>query len=109
MGKARAAVFERLYLLPGVHHCGGGEGPSLVDFLTPVMDWVEKGAAPEAVVTRSGGPVVRSRPVYPHPAIAQYDGQGDPTAAASYGPGAPLVTAAAPDWAGADFYTPWDH
>jgi feruloyl esterase len=109
MGKARAAEFERLYLLPGVYHCGGGEGPSLVDLLTPVMDWVERGAVPDAVVARSAGPAVRSRPVYPYPALAKYSGHGDPNDASNYGRGAALFTAAPPDWAGADFYTPWKH
>ncbi len=35
MGKTRTEAFSRLYMLPGVYHCGGGEGPSLVDLLTP--------------------------------------------------------------------------
>jgi len=52
MGAARAAQFARLYLLPGVHHCGGGEGPSLVDFLTPMMAWVEGKQAPDSVLAR---------------------------------------------------------
>lgn len=51
MGEAVRDTFERLYLLPGVYHCSGGEGPSLVDFLTPVMQWVEQGKAPQAIVT----------------------------------------------------------
>lgn len=50
MGQAASGKFERLYLLPGVYHCTGGEGPSLVDFLTPMLDWVEAGKAPEAIV-----------------------------------------------------------
>jgi feruloyl esterase len=106
MGKARAAAFERLYLLPGVYHCAGGEGPSVLDLLTPLMDWVEKGAAPDAIPTRSSGPVARSRPVFPYPALARYGGQGDPNDAASYGRGAPLFTGASPEWAGADFFRP---
>jgi len=109
MGKARAAAFERLYLLPGVYHCAGGEGPSLVDFLTPVLNWVEEGAAPDAVLTRSPGPGVRSRPVFPYPARAAYSGQGDPSDAASYRRGAPLFTGASPEWAGADFFRAWKH
>ncbi|MCZ4061085.1 tannase/feruloyl esterase family alpha/beta hydrolase [Pantoea sp. LMR881] len=48
MGEPQRQAFERLYLLPGVYHCSNGEGPSLVDFLTPVMNWVEKGQAPDA-------------------------------------------------------------
>lgn len=51
MGQSKAESFERLYLLPGVYHCGGGEGPSLLDLLTPMMSWVEKGQAPAAIVT----------------------------------------------------------
>jgi hypothetical protein len=109
MGKGRAAAFERLYLLPGVDHCAGGEGPSLVDLLTPVMDWVEKGAAPDAILTRSPGPASRTRPVYAYPALARYSGKGDPNDASSYSRGDALFTAAPPAWAGADFYQPWKH
>ncbi|HVO12809.1 MAG TPA: tannase/feruloyl esterase family alpha/beta hydrolase [Vicinamibacteria bacterium] len=109
MGKERAAAFERLYLLPGVYHCGGGEGPSLVDLLTPVMDWVEKGSAPAAILARSPGPAGRARPVYAYPALARYVGQGDPNDASSYRRGDALFTAAPPAWAGADFYRPRQH
>jgi len=56
MGKARTEAFTRLYMLPGVYHCSGGDGPSLVDLLTPMMAWVEKGRAPDAVVTRQARP-----------------------------------------------------
>ncbi|WP_122689086.1 tannase/feruloyl esterase family alpha/beta hydrolase, partial [Pseudomonas viridiflava] len=52
MGKARTESFTRLYMLPGVYHCGRGEGPSEVDLLTPIMAWVEKGQAPGAIVAR---------------------------------------------------------
>lgn len=51
MGEKQTQRFERLYLLPGVHHCGGGEGPSELDLLTPMMHWVENGKAPNAIVT----------------------------------------------------------
>ncbi|MCF5707092.1 tannase/feruloyl esterase family alpha/beta hydrolase [Pseudomonas syringae] len=56
MGKARTESFERLYLLPGVYHCGSGKGPSLIDLLTPVMSWVEKGQAPGAIVALQNRP-----------------------------------------------------
>jgi len=52
MGAAKADSFERMYLLPGVYHCSGGEGPSLIDLVTPIMTWVERGQAPDAIVTR---------------------------------------------------------
>ncbi|WP_106477999.1 tannase/feruloyl esterase family alpha/beta hydrolase [Phytohalomonas tamaricis] len=51
MGKKNVQQFERLYLLPGVGHCGQGEGPSNIDLLTPMMSWVERGNAPYAVMT----------------------------------------------------------
>ncbi|KAF1790251.1 Alpha/Beta hydrolase fold [Phytophthora cactorum] len=43
--------FERLYLLPGVYHCGSGEGPSAIDLVTPMLEWVEAGTAPDAIDT----------------------------------------------------------
>lgn len=155
MGAAKADSFERLYLLPGVYHCSGGEGPSLVDLVTPITAWVERGEAPDAIVTRQdtnprgngfgqpGGPprgsagapmalpleagrvptgmgpppgmaplpsvpvTARSRPVYPYPYIAEYKGSGDPNAASSYRQGKPLALTTIPEWAGADFYRPY--
>jgi feruloyl esterase len=136
MGRERAEAFERLYLLPGVYHCSGGEGPSLVDLLTPMIDWVEKGVAPDAIVARSSGPGQargfgrpagplpgarasaaddarapaaggRSRPVYPYPFVARYDGTGDPDSASSYVRAARSVQPRVPAWAGSDFYRPY--
>lgn len=51
MGAATRDKFERLYLVPGMHHCSGGEGPSQLDLLSPMMNWVENGQAPDAIVT----------------------------------------------------------
>ena len=132
MGAQRSASFERLYLLPGVYHCGGGEGPSAVDFLTPMMAWVEAGIAPQAVVTRQatqssefGQPTsappaaagaapagaavtaARTRPVYPYPYLAAYAGHGDPDRASSYVRADPIVEDDATPWAGEDFYRPY--
>ncbi|WP_347557326.1 tannase/feruloyl esterase family alpha/beta hydrolase [Robbsia sp. KACC 23696] len=56
MGKAAVDRFERLYLLPGVSHCGGGEGPSDADFLTQMLNWTEKAASPDAVVVSDADP-----------------------------------------------------
>jgi feruloyl esterase len=49
MGAKAVDQFVRLYLLPGVGHCGGGDGPSIRDFLNPLMAWVERGVAPGAL------------------------------------------------------------
>jgi Tannase and feruloyl esterase len=50
MGPAAADKFLRLYLFPGGYHCGGGEGPFTVDLLSPIMAWVERGTAPNALL-----------------------------------------------------------
>lgn len=46
MGVERVRDFERLYLLPGVGHCGGGKGPSNLDLLTAMMNWVKAAPRP---------------------------------------------------------------
>ena len=53
LGTAAADRMLRLYMLPGVYHCGNGPGPDRIDLLTPLMDWVERGAAPGAVTASS--------------------------------------------------------
>ncbi|MCW3116363.1 MAG: Tannase and feruloyl esterase [Chitinophagaceae bacterium] len=69
----------RLFLLPGVLHCGGGPGPDDVDWIALVRDWVEKGKAPERVVMskKENGKTVMTRPVFPFPKLAVYSGKGD--------------------------------
>ena len=78
--------FLRLFLVPGVHHCGGGPGPSELDTLSALEGWVERGQAPDVIVAQRSvnGVVERTRPVYPYPAQARYSGQGDPMRADSY-------------------------
>jgi feruloyl esterase len=71
--------FAKFFLFPGVAHCGGGTGPNVFDVLTPVMAWTESGRTPTKIVaslTGSTGAVTRTRPVYPFPAVARYDGTG---------------------------------
>lgn len=57
---AKADLFERLYLMPGMGHCSGGEGPNLFDLLTPMMAWVERDHAPETIMTRQEPVAARS-------------------------------------------------
>ncbi|KAF1330222.1 hypothetical protein FI667_g5338, partial [Globisporangium splendens] len=52
MGESEVQDFERLYLLPGVYHCGDGEGMSAIDLVTPMLEWVESGTAPNAIMTK---------------------------------------------------------
>jgi Tannase and feruloyl esterase len=86
MGRATADRFSRLYLFPGVAHCGGGEGPDTFDVLTPVMAWVESGRQPGTIVASkvANGTVTRTLPVYPYPTVARYDGTGSVDDAANF-------------------------
>ena len=77
--------FSRLYLVPGMGHCAGGEATlDRFDLLEPVVNWVEKGVAPQSVAATGRAFPGRSRPLCPYPQHAQYKGQGDPQSAASF-------------------------
>ncbi|SEC83325.1 feruloyl esterase [Streptomyces sp. 3213] len=88
-GEAATKTFARLFLLPGVAHCGGGQGPNTFDALTAITDWVTKGDAPASLTTKSvdsGGNTTASRPVYPFPYYAKNTTGGPDTDASSYTP-----------------------
>jgi Tannase and feruloyl esterase len=70
--------FYRLFMVPGMFHCGGGVGVSTFDALTPLVSWVEKGTAPGSILgTRLvDGKPVRTRPLCPYPEVARYKGSG---------------------------------
>jgi feruloyl esterase len=40
----------RLFLVPGMHHCGGGPGPNTFETLTALDNWVEHGIAPDSIL-----------------------------------------------------------
>ncbi len=85
-GLRRTQEFARLFLLPGVAHCGGGAGPDTFDALDPLVQWVEQGIAPDQIIAYkvTGGVTTFSRPVCPYPALPRYTGVGDPTKASSF-------------------------
>jgi feruloyl esterase len=103
MGGAQATSrFARLFLLPGVSHCAGGDGPDHFDALTAITGWVTAGQAPASLLTSSvnaSGVTTATRPVYPYPQIA-VDTTGGPTdQATSYTP-APGSRLGAVNWLG---------
>jgi feruloyl esterase len=100
-GLAATQRFARLFMFPGVLHCGGGTAPNAFDLLTPLMNWVENRAAPTKVVASqsANGTVVRTRPVFPYPLAARYTGSGSIDDAASF-------TAARPEHQTQDHF-PW--
>ena len=104
-GKAQADQFSRLYMLPGVFHCGGGPGPDRVggggadapvvdakhDMLAALEAWVERGQPPSDLVVSKveEGRVTRRRKLCPYPQIARYKGAGDTDDQASFECGNP--------------------
>lgn len=67
------ADFARFYAVPGVGHCGGG-GTDSFDLLTPLVEWVEEGRAPQAITAVSSTRPALARPLCPWPSYARYRG-----------------------------------
>ena len=90
-GYSQVQTFSRLFMLPHLRHCTGGDGPNRVDLVTPMLRWVEDGKVPTKVVAsqRVDGAVVRTRPVYNYPVAAAYDGTGDIDRARNFRPDVP--------------------
>jgi feruloyl esterase len=77
-GKKETDNFYRFFPIPGMAHCGGGPGCGQVDWLTPIVDWVEKGIAPDKVIGAhlENGKTTRTRPLCPFPQVARYKRSG---------------------------------
>jgi len=76
----------RLFMVPGMGHCGGGDGTSTFDMLTALEQWVEGKKTPEQILaarTRDGK-VDRTRPLCPYPQTAHYKGSGSTDDAANF-------------------------
>jgi hypothetical protein len=78
--------FFRLFMAPGMGHCAGGIGPDRHDSVTAIIDWVEKGKAPDSMEARRvvNKEVVRTRPLCAYPQVARYSGQGSIDDAANF-------------------------
>ena len=84
-GPAPTESWSRLFLVPGMGHCNGGERTlDSFDMVSAIVNWVEKGQAPDQVIAKGASAPGETRPLCPYPAHAQYSGSGDPKAAASY-------------------------
>lgn len=83
---AETKSFARLFLAPGMQHCGGGPGPDTFDAVSAIERWVEEGTAPRQMVASHSvhGVVDRTRPLCPYPQMAVYSGKGDVTDAGSF-------------------------
>ena len=99
-GEARTQEFYRLFMVPGMAHCGGGPGANEFggsgsdapivdadhDLLSALEAWAEKGKAPERIIASKvdQGKVVRSHPICVYPKQSRYRGAGDPGDAANF-------------------------
>jgi feruloyl esterase len=78
--------FFRLFMVPGMAHCGGGIGPDRHDAMSAIIDWVEAGQAPDSMVASKvvDDEIVRTRPLCPYPQVARHTGRGSIDDAASF-------------------------
>src|SRR4029077_13387853 len=85
-GAAKTADNVRLFLEPGMGHCGGGEGPNVFDKVGTLEQWVEQGKAPEKIIAShlTEGKVDRTRPLCPYPQVAKSKGAGSIDDAANF-------------------------
>jgi Tannase and feruloyl esterase len=83
-GSDKVAEWSRMFLVPGMAHCGGGPGLDHFDMLTAVVNWVEKSSAPESVIATGKAFPGRSRPLCAYPHHAQYTGNGNPEDAQNF-------------------------
>ena len=76
----------RLFMAPGMAHCGGGEGPNSFDMVSALGQWVEHGKPPDRIVAAhsTNGVVDRTRPLCPYPQQATYKGTGSTDDAANF-------------------------
>lgn len=74
----KTTEFFRLFMVPGMTHCSGGNGTDRFDSVSAMVDWVEKGKAPDVLHASRvvEDKVVRTRPLCPYPQTARYLGRG---------------------------------
>ncbi len=85
-GVAKVQQNHRLFMVPGMAHCGGGDGTSTFDAFSALTQWVEQNKAPETLAGAkvANGQTVRTRPICSYPATAQYKGTGSTDDAANF-------------------------
>jgi len=85
-GAGRVSESIRLFMVPGMTHCAGGDGPSNFDSLAALELWVEQKRAPERVLSShvTNGVPDRTRPLCPYPQVAEYLGTASTDDAANF-------------------------
>jgi feruloyl esterase len=87
MGKNQGD-WTRLFMVPGMAHCRGGDGPNTFDTIGTLEAWREKGTAP-AQIMASNPQSGLARPLCPYPQFAKYKGVGDLKDASNWACAAP--------------------
>jgi hypothetical protein len=67
-------AWARLFMVPGMTHCGGGKATDQFDMLTAIQSWVEHGQAPERIVASGKAFPGKTRPLCPFPKVARFEG-----------------------------------
>lgn len=90
-GAAKTSDEIRLFMVPGMNHCRGGEGPNDFDAVGALEQWVEQKKAPDEIIAshRTKGTVDRTRPLCPYPQVARYKGSGSIDEASNFACAAP--------------------
>jgi feruloyl esterase len=85
-GKSKGSDSIRLFMVPGMGHCAGGDGTDDFDKIGTLASWVETGKAPDYIQAahKTKGAVDRTRPLCPYPQTARYKGSGSTDDAASF-------------------------
>ncbi len=85
-GVSRVHDSYRLFMAPGMAHCGGGDGPNTFDMVKVLEQWVESGTPPDRILASRivNGAVARTRPLCPYPQVAVYGGTGSTDAADNF-------------------------
>ena len=85
-GVSKVQGSYRLFMAPGMGHCGGGDGPNTFDMVSALEQWVEQGKAPDQIIAShsTNGAVDRTRPLCPYPQVAAYKGSGSTHEAANF-------------------------
>ncbi|HEU5342192.1 tannase/feruloyl esterase family alpha/beta hydrolase [Edaphobacter sp.] len=86
VGVKETGSFLRLFMVPGMQHCGGGPGATTFDGLTALERWVEDGVAPERILAAKivDGAVEETRPLCAYPKQAVYAGKGNTSDAENF-------------------------
>jgi hypothetical protein len=82
-----ARRFVRVFPVPGMSHCAGGPATDRYDALAAVVEWVERGIAPDRIIARASPTSLwpnRTRPLCAYPKVARYAGTGDVEDAANF-------------------------